>query len=467
MTNRYAQAREAARHFIDLAARDYGPASRGLRAPFLEVLGPTPEMSQAVAEPLAALAKRMSDHLGDGCRTVVLIAAATIEAVLSAEPQTQQAATIAGAVRRLASDLAAKAAAGAKRAASPADLLDAATTAALGREEIGEAMLEAFRDAGKDGYLRVSIDDDPSAPLVRVEQEQGYHFPFGVGPAWPDHPADFNAYVFVTTSPVTLDEVSALAERFPISTCVCLCPAIDKPAWHLALHHHQHASAVGHHMFPVTAGAGPAWRELFEDAALLAGASVLAGLGKVTWQGEPLTYGFARCGLTADEFILHQAAVESPQRARQHNDALVAEMLESEDAGRKEWLCQRLARLTGGNVEILVHGASAEECAHLYDLTCNCLHATRAFVSEGGVPGGGATYAACASGLGSRGTTAEEQLAGRAFEQGLLEPRRVLRERAGSSAHHEPRLIDPARLVRMAITHAGEAVATALEALVR
>src|SRR5262249_11513113 len=149
----------------------------------------------------------------------------------------------------------------------------------------------------------------------------------------------------------------------------CLCPAIDKPAWYAALHQHQNANVeqLGHHLFPVPADGAPGWRELLEDAALLAGATVLVRLGKAARQGAPRR-GVARCGLTADRFIIHQSAVESPQRFRQHYDVIRAEIESTEDAERQEWLCRRLARLTDGVVEILVHGASPEEGAHLYDL---------------------------------------------------------------------------------------------------
>jgi chaperonin GroEL (HSP60 family) len=184
--------------------------------------------------------------------------------------------------------------------------------------------------------------------------------------------------------------------------------------------------------------------------------------------------------------VVVREVLSRSQRLQSHLDALIQTLRASDDQDAQERLCRRLARLTQGVVEVLVHGVTDDESCYLHDLACSSLHAGRGYIADGGVPAGGHTYIACASHCCQNNSSSQpEQFAAEALFRGLWAPFRCLAQRTGQSPHPSgfgdppspsdpicelagPRLdalLDPARVVQAAITRAGEAAALVLERL--
>src|SRR6186713_2965890 len=98
----------------------------------------------------------------------------------------------------------------------------------------------------------------------------------------------------------------------------------------------------------------------------------------------------------------------------------------------KEKLQERLAKLSGG-VAILYIGAATEvEMKEKKDRVDDALHATRAAVQEGIVPGGGVAYIRAIDALKDLGLTNEDQATGvNIIRLALESPLRIIAENAG------------------------------------
>ncbi|MDR4988156.1 MAG: chaperonin GroEL [Bacteroidales bacterium] len=98
----------------------------------------------------------------------------------------------------------------------------------------------------------------------------------------------------------------------------------------------------------------------------------------------------------------------------------------------KEKLQERLAKLAGGVAVLYVGAASEVEMKEKKDRCDDALHATRAAVEEGIVPGGGVAYIrALASLEGFKGENADETTGAAIVRRALEEPLRLIVENAG------------------------------------
>jgi chaperonin GroEL len=97
----------------------------------------------------------------------------------------------------------------------------------------------------------------------------------------------------------------------------------------------------------------------------------------------------------------------------------------------KEKLQERLAKLAGGVAVINVGAATEVEMKQKKALVEDALHATRAAVEEGIVPGGGVAFIRCLPALEKMKLEGDEQIGVNIVRKSLEEPIRILSENAG------------------------------------
>jgi chaperonin GroEL len=98
----------------------------------------------------------------------------------------------------------------------------------------------------------------------------------------------------------------------------------------------------------------------------------------------------------------------------------------------KEKLQERLAKLSGGVAVIYVGAASEVEMKNMKDLYDDALHATRAAIEEGIVPGGGVAYIRAIKSLDKlKGSNDDENTGIQIIRRSLEEPLRMIVENAG------------------------------------
>src|SRR5213075_1967031 len=101
----------------------------------------------------------------------------------------------------------------------------------------------------------------------------------------------------------------------------------------------------------------------------------------------------------------------------------------------KEKLQERLAKLAGGVAVINVGAATETEMKEKKSRVEDALHATRAAVEEGIVPGGGVALLWCQKGLDKvRGTDDDEKIGVDIVRRSLEEPMRMIAQNAGAEA---------------------------------
>src|SRR5437016_2671065 len=160
----------------------------------------------------------------------------------------------------------------------------------------------------------------------------------------------------------------------------------------------------------------------------------------------------------------------------------------------REKLQERLAKLVGGVAIIKVGAATETEMKEKKARVEDAMHATRAAVEEGIVPGGGVALARCVSALDKLKLEGDEQIGVNIVKRALVEPLRQISENAGEegaivlgkvndskdnnfgynalTGEYEDLVkagvLDPTKVVRTALTNAGSIAALMLttEALV-
>src|SRR5258707_1365352 len=97
----------------------------------------------------------------------------------------------------------------------------------------------------------------------------------------------------------------------------------------------------------------------------------------------------------------------------------------------REKLQERLAKLVGGVAVIKVGAATETEMKEKKDHVEDAMHATRAAVEEGIVPGGGVALARCVSALDKLKVEGDEQIGVNIVKRALVEPLRQIAENSG------------------------------------
>jgi chaperonin GroEL len=117
----------------------------------------------------------------------------------------------------------------------------------------------------------------------------------------------------------------------------------------------------------------------------------------------------------------------------------------------REKLQERLAKLVGGVAVIKVGAATETEMKEKKARVEDAMHATRAAVEEGIVPGGGVALARCAAALDKVKAEGDEQIGINIVKRAITEPLRMIAENAGE----EGAVILGKVLVRTALQNAG------------
>ena len=114
-------------------------------------------------------------------------------------------------------------------------------------------------------------------------------------------------------------------------------------------------------------------------------------------------------------------------------DQIRAQMEQTESEYDKEKFSERLAKLTGGVAIIRVGGTTEAEMKQTKGRVEDALHATRAAVAEGIVPGGGAALLRCVQTVKDTAKTLEgdEKLGAEIVARALEKPVRTIAENSG------------------------------------
>ena len=180
-------------------------------------------------------------------------------------------------------------------------------------------------------------------------------------------------------------------------------------------------------------GFGDRRKEMLEDIATLTGGTVISEEKGFKLEDATIDMLGTAAKITVDKentTIVSGAGEKKNIEARIHQ--IKAQIEKTTSEYDKEKLQERLAKLAGGVAVIYVGAASEVEMKEKKDRFDDALHATRAAIEEGIIPGGGVAYLCAIDALAKLKTENEDQKIGiEIVKRALEEPLRQIVENAG------------------------------------
>src|SRR5438132_4709898 len=346
------------------------------------------------AQMVREVASRTSDRVGDGTTTATVLAQAIVKegakAVAAGVNPMDLKRGIDRAIEALIGDIEKNS----KKITSNDEIAQVATISANGDAEIGRFLADAMKKVGNDGVITVEEAKSLQTELEVVEGMQfdrGYISPYFVTNAEKMLVEFEDPYVLVHEK-----KLSGLQPMLPLLESIV---QSGKPLLIIAEDVEGEALATlvvnrlrgGLKVAAVKApGFGDRRKAMLQDIAILTGGNVISeDLGiklenvTISMLGRAKKVSIDKDNTT----IVNGAGKKADIEARIAQ--IKAEIEETTSDYDREKLHERLAKLAGGVAVIRVGGATEVEVRERKDRVDDALHATRAAVEEGILPGGG------------------------------------------------------------------------------
>jgi chaperonin GroEL len=369
------------------------------------------------AQMVREVASRTSDQAGDGTTTATVLAHAIVregaKAVAAGMNPMDLKRGVDLAVEAVVADLQKNS----KKVTSNDEIAQVGTISANGDAEIGRFLADAMKKVGNEGVITVEEATSLETELEVVEGMQfdrGYISPYFVTNADKMRVEMQDAYILIYEK-----KLSGLQELLPVLEAVV---QAAKPLVIVAEDVEGEALATlvvnklrgGLKVAAVKApGFGDRRKAMLEDIAILTGAQAISEdlgikLENVTLQ----MLGRAKKVVIEKEntTIVNGAGKKSEIEGR--ISQIKAQIEETTSDYDREKLQERLAKLAGGVAVIRVGGATEIEVKERKDRVDDAMHATRAAVEEGILPGGGVALLRAAEALKKLRTQNDDQRTG-------------------------------------------------------
>ncbi|ABE34395.1 chaperonin GroL [Paraburkholderia xenovorans LB400] len=392
------------------------------------------------AQLVKEVASRTSDAAGDGTTTATVLAQAIVR-----EGQKYVAAGLNPLDLKRGIDKAVIAAIEelkkiSKPTTTSKEIAQVATISANGEESIGQRIAEAIDRVGKEGVITVedgkSLDDELDV-VEGLQFDRGYLSPYFIN--------DQDKQVAVLDNPFVLlhdRKVSNIRDLLPILEQVAkagrplLIIAEDVEGEALATLVVNNIRGILKTVAVKAPGFGDRRKALLEDIAILTGGQVIAeetglSLEKATLAelGQAKRIEVGKENTTVIDGAGDSKNIEA--RVKQ----IRTQIEEATSDYDREKLQERVAKLAGGVAVIKVGGATEIEVKEKKDRVDDALHATRAAVEEGIVPGGGVALIRVKQAIsGLKGANADQDAGIKIVLRALEEPLRQIVTNAGEEA---------------------------------
>jgi chaperonin GroEL len=389
------------------------------------------------AQMVREVASKTSDDAGDGTTTATLLAEAIYREGLKfvtagANPigiQRGIQKAVAAAVEHLSRI--------SKKVKEKEEIQQVATVSANWDSTIGGIIAEAMDKVGKDGTITVEEGKSIETTLQVVEGMQfdkGYISPYFVTEPETMEARLENAFIFCCEKKLTsIKEIFALLEKVAVAGKPLLIIAEDvegEALSTLVVNKLRNTIKVCAVKAP---GFGDRRKTLLEDIAILTGGKCITedlGIKLETIALEDLGLAHSIVVNRETTTIVAGQGKSSAIQGRVHQ---IRRQIEETTADYdREKLQERLAKLAGGVAIISVGAATETEMKEKKARVEDALHATRAAVEEGVVPGGGVALVRCLSVLEAlKLKDDDEQIGVQIVMRAMEEPIRALAQNAG------------------------------------
>jgi chaperonin GroEL len=389
------------------------------------------------AQMVREVASKANDNAGDGTTTATVLAQAIVKegakAVAAGMNPMDLRRGIDLAVTAVVTDLEKKS----KKLSGTSEVAQVGTISANGEVEIGNMIAKAMEKVGNEGVITVEEAKTLATELDVVEGMQfdrGYLSPYFVTNSEKMICEMENPYILLHEKKLSnLQAMLPILEAVVQSSRPLLIIAEDIEGEALAtlvvnkLRGGLKVSAVK------APGFGDRRKAMLEDIAILTGGTVISEdlgieLESVTLDMLGTT---KRVSITKEETTIVDGAGKKKDIEARCNQIRV-QVEDTTSDYDKEKLQERLAKLAGGVAIIRVGGGSEVEVKERKDRVDDAMHATRAAVEEGIIPGGGAALIYAGRSLDKLKTENDDQTVGvNIVRKAIQAPARQIAENAG------------------------------------
>src|SRR5437016_6558171 len=348
------------------------------------------------------VASKTGDIAGDGTTTATVLAEAIYLEGLKRENAGVNPVTIQRGITKAAEVAAEAITAQAKKVKGREDYKRVATISANGDEKSGDLMADAMEKVGKEGVITV---DEGKGTESTLEYTEGMQFDKGyLSPYFMTNPTTLEAELENALILIQEKKISNLAELLPLLNKVVtggrplLIIAEDVESEALAALVVNKLRGILSVCAVKAPGFGDRRKAMMGDIAVLTGGTFISeDLGTKLENVELAQLGRAKLVRVEKENTTIVEGAGKKSDIEKRIGQIRTQMDQTDSEYDKEKFSERLAKLTGGVAIVRVGAATEAEMKQTKGRVEDALHATRAAVADGIVPGGGTALLRCLS----------------------------------------------------------------------
>ncbi len=316
------------------------------------------------------------------------------------------------------------------------EISEVASISANNDREIGEKIAEAMDKVGKDGVITV---EEAKGIETYVEIVEGMQFDRGyISPYFVTNPEKMECVLEEPYILVYDKKISSIRDILPILEKVAqqgrpiLVIAEDVEGEALATLVVNKLRGVLQACAVKAPGYGDRRKAMLEDIAILTGGKVISEEAGMKLESAQLSdLGRAKRVVVDKDNTTIVEGYGSKENIKARIAQIKAQIEETKSDYDREKLQERLAKLAGGVAVIYVGAATETEMKEKKARIEDALHATKAAVEEGIVPGGGVAYIRAKKALENLKLEGDKQFGVEIVKQALVEPLKQIAENAG------------------------------------
>ncbi|HEX9292546.1 MAG TPA: chaperonin GroEL [Gemmatimonadales bacterium] len=396
------------------------------------------EIENMGAQMVKEVATKTSDLAGDGTTTATVLAQAIyregLKSVTAGANPMALKRGIESAVETVVAEL--------KKISVPTsgrkDIKQVATISANGDAEIGDKIADAMDKVGKDGVITVEEAKSLETTLETVDGMQfdrGYLSPYFITDPEKMECTIEDAYILVYEKKIsTMKDLLPVLEKVAQSGRPMLIVAEDVEGEALATLVVNKLRGTLKVCAVKAPGFGDRRKEMLRDIAILTGGQVISEELGLKLENTTLNdLGRAKRVIVDKDNTTLVDGKGKDEQIEGRKSEIKAQIEKSTSDYDKEKLQERLAKLAGGVAVLNVGAATETEMKEKKARVEDALHATRAAVEEGIVPGGGVALLWCQKSLDkTKGHDDDEKTGIEIVRRALEEPIRIIAQNAGA-----------------------------------
>ena len=388
------------------------------------------------AQLVKEVASKTSDVAGDGTTTATVLAEAIFEEGLKnvtagANPIAMKRGIEKAVAKVVESIRASKIVVKGKK-----EIAQVGSIAANNDEEIGNILADAMERVGKDGVITV---EEGKSLKTEVKWVEGMQFDKGyLSPHFVTNQDRMECvleipFILINEKKITsIKDMLPLLEKIAQSGRPLLVIAEEIEGEALATLVVNKLRGVFKCAAVKAPGFGDRRKAMLEDIAVMTGGkAIFEDLGINLESVTTAELGSAKKVVIGKEDTTIIEGAGKPKDVQGRMEQIRAEIAKTTSDYDREKLQERLAKLAGGVAQILVGGATESEVKEKKARVEDALHATRAAVAEGIVPGGGVALVRASSALADLKLSGDERIGADIVRRALEAPMRQIAQNAG------------------------------------